>query len=100
MNYLVPIPNGQCLSTKRMKAIKKYVPSMKVIKTHLLQEKLKAANIKKYMPQPYIVTITQKEMDEVLKEIKSKAKYNLNEVYLLVQSRNLPIVKIEVKKGE
>jgi hypothetical protein len=96
MNYLIPIPNGQCLSTKRLKEVKKFIPENNVLRLHLVNEKLSLNQNKKYQPQPYIVQITQKEMDEIKKEINKKAKYNLNEVYILVQSRNLPIVKIEV----
>lgn len=94
LNFTIPCPNGVCLSTKRMSSLKGKLPTKDVLFEHMKLERRLVDTVEGYSPKPFSVSVTKWEMNQIITEIKSKSRYELGHVFLLLKSNNLPIAVI------
>ena len=101
LNFIIPCPNGVCLTTKKMKTLAGILPTREVLWEHMKLERHLVETVENYQPKPFAISLEKEEIEVILKEIKGKARYELNHIYLLLQSSNLPIAVIaeKVKEG-
>jgi hypothetical protein len=100
LHFIIPCPNGVCLSTKRMKTLKEHLPTREILIEHMKLERYLVETVKGYQPKPFAISLEKEEMIAILSEIKSKARYDLPHIYLLLQIKNLPIAVIAEKVKE
>ena len=94
LNFLIPMQNKCFLSTKRMESLKGKLPTKIVLQEHLKLERRLMKEVENYTPEPFKVSLSKEEMDEVLSEINKRGKYGLPYVYLLTTSEALPVAVI------
>jgi hypothetical protein len=97
LHFIIPCPNGVCLSTKKMKTLTNILPTSQILWEHMRLERYLVETVEGYQPKPFAISLEKEEMGKILSEIKSKAKYDLPHIYLLLQTKNLPIAVIAEK---